>query len=252
MEKLEVLQHTRWGDVFYHSPIRLAGKPHRGGVPLLFPQFASAGPLRKHGFARDTAFEVVHQRVEGNCVDALYTLQVQPQDWPGWPHAAKLAWHIAANAQLLTLSFAVSNTGGDAFEWTGGLHPYFRVANLAQVCIHGLGNLPMRDKFTGDGVEPCEPLNAWRGQEFERHYLAPANIQIVDAQAGTSFALSATGFDEWMVWNPGQALANTLPDLPPGDWSRFVCVEPIACERPVRLQVGEQFTGALHVRVSGV
>jgi len=33
--------------------------------------------------------------------------------------------------------------------------------------------------------------------------------------------LTATGFDQWMVWNPGQAAAKDMADLPDADWKRM-------------------------------
>ena len=34
------------------------GKPIRGGIPVVFPQFADSGPLVKHGWLRTTRWEV--------------------------------------------------------------------------------------------------------------------------------------------------------------------------------------------------
>jgi glucose-6-phosphate 1-epimerase len=52
----QVLQ-ARLGGVagpFYCSPLAYQFQgPARGGVPVLFPQFAEYGPLLKHGFVRN-------------------------------------------------------------------------------------------------------------------------------------------------------------------------------------------------------
>src|ERR1700693_2463020 len=35
-----------------------AGDPIRGGIPVVFPQFANTGPLPQHGFARKTEWQL--------------------------------------------------------------------------------------------------------------------------------------------------------------------------------------------------
>src|SRR5688500_11788592 len=55
----------------------------RGGVPVVFPQFASEGPLPKHGFARTATWDVV--RAEADAV--TLRLADSPETRALWPHA---------------------------------------------------------------------------------------------------------------------------------------------------------------------
>ena len=48
-------------NIFYKSPINEFGKTIRGGIPVLFPQFANIGNLRKHGFVRDIVWELMYE-----------------------------------------------------------------------------------------------------------------------------------------------------------------------------------------------
>ena len=53
---------TLAGDLLYVSPVSVAGtQAVRVGKPVLFPQFADRGPLKKHGFARDLPWQLVEQ-----------------------------------------------------------------------------------------------------------------------------------------------------------------------------------------------
>lgn len=249
MEFLSILNGTPWANLFYHSPIRLDGKPHRGGIPLLFPQFAGMGPLRKHGYARDSVFAVHAEKCSGDHVHAVYSLEVGLGDWPEWPHQAMLQWVVQANADALTLTLEVCNTGQSAFSWTGGMHPYFAVSNIQDISITGFEGIPIHDKFNGPGIESSQPLSNFRGQEFERHYLAPASVEISDPGLSRIVVLKAQGFSEWMVWNPGVVLAGQLVDLPAGDWQRFICVEPMAGASPIHMSPGQVHKGVLTVTV---
>jgi len=66
---------TQSQDVMFVSKNAIFQPPKaiRGGVPVCFPQFGQLGPLGQHGFARNTAFEVVDSSdssvtlVSGHC-----------------------------------------------------------------------------------------------------------------------------------------------------------------------------------------
>ena len=60
----------------YLSPISKAapGVAIRGGVPVIFPQFAGEGPLPKHGFARTARWSLLQQTQDGEEATAILRL----------------------------------------------------------------------------------------------------------------------------------------------------------------------------------
>src|SRR4051812_22855354 len=57
----------------------------RGGVPVIFPQFAAEGPLPRHGFARTSEWTLLGvQQTEGNALASL-ELRDSPDTLRIWP-----------------------------------------------------------------------------------------------------------------------------------------------------------------------
>ena len=77
--------------VLYVSPLAPPpGRPVRGGIPVLFPQFADRGAQPKHGWARDLPWQLVEDRADDAEHVVAYRLTVEQGSRPGWPHAAEL------------------------------------------------------------------------------------------------------------------------------------------------------------------
>jgi glucose-6-phosphate 1-epimerase len=111
----------------------LSGKANqvvRGGVPVLFPQFADRGPIKKHGFARDLPWQLVEQGAHAGGHRVVCELHIHPGDQPNWPHSAQLVLTAQLKANALHMHQQVRNTGNTTFAWTGGLHPYWATADL--------------------------------------------------------------------------------------------------------------------------
>jgi glucose-6-phosphate 1-epimerase len=214
-------------------------------VPVLFPQFSELGALPKHGFARGMPWTLMRDECTALARTVVYQLDLSPDQIPGWPHAARLVLRAIAEPNAFSLRLQVTNTGGSAFSWTGGLHPYFAVQDVRHCQLTGLAGLAVSDRYDLARREQDQELSGQGTQPLECLYDGCPALTLF---TGTHrLTLEATGFDQWMVWNPGESGGQALPDLPAQDWSRFLCVEPVRVARPVVLGPSEWFEGTLQV-----
>jgi glucose-6-phosphate 1-epimerase len=221
----------------------------RGGIPVIFPQFASEGPLPKHGFARTAAWELVGTTEEG----AAVTLRLvdTPATRAVWPHAfaAELTARVSPGA--LDVALRVTNTGDDALAFTAALHTYLRVADVREASVEGLRGVRYRDSAAG-GVERVDDAPAVRvAGEVDRVYMdAPPSLLVRDDAGGLSTRVSTEGFPDVVVWNPWAERARALDDMEPDGWLRMLCVEAAVVARPVRLAPGEAWLGRQRLAVA--
>lgn len=207
-----------------------------GGVPVVFPQFAARGPLPRHGFARTSAWQF--DGVQGD--DAMLTMA--GDGTPAWPHRQHAQLRIAMDATRLTLTLDITNTGDAAFTFSAALHTYLRVADLAGCTLTGLQGCEYEDQTDG-GLRHREQQQALViDGEVDRiygHALHP--IELRDGPHVLS--IEQHGFNDTVVWNPGEAIAAGFSDLSPGDHHHFICVEAARIQQPVMLSPGERWRG---------
>ena len=81
------------------------GQAVRGGVPVVFPQFAAMGPLAKHGFARTLPWTL--KSVDTTPTDALAVLQLRSGDATraAWPFEFALELSLRVSAQRLDMAY---------------------------------------------------------------------------------------------------------------------------------------------------
>ena len=101
------------------------GKAIRGGVPVIFPQFAAMGPLPKHGFARTQPWERVDDAGRPEAV--RLRLRDSEETRALWPHAFAAELAVGLGDDWLSLELTIRNPGGAAFQFTAALHTYLRV-----------------------------------------------------------------------------------------------------------------------------
>ncbi len=230
--------------LFYVSPISKLNPstPARGGIPILFPQFANAGGLKKHGFVRDCHWELIQENITEEAHFLAYSLDINSEDYPDWPHAASLNLQTVLTENRLSIQLSIKNEGFDEFSFTGGLHPYFEISSRSEIQIKGLEVTDFVDSYPD-----LEPYRLSGDGLIERMYVGNSPISFYNGAQWLK--ISSAGFTNWMIWNPGKKGATLLTDLPDDDWNKMICIEPIVHTNPVLLNPSEMFVGELVVSV---
>jgi glucose-6-phosphate 1-epimerase len=212
----------------------------RGGVPIIFPQFAGLGVLPKHGFARTARWLKLSN-------DSADSVRLRWQDSEAtraiWPQQFVAEYALSLETDALCMQLSIRNTGVQTFTFTAALHTYLRVQDIAEVSVVGLQGLRYRNSAAGD-AEAHEAASALRiDGEVDRIYFATAEpIQVLES-GQPIIVCSAVGFTDTVVWNPGAAKAATLTDLEPEGYRQMLCIEAAVIEHPVQLQPGESWQG---------
>ena len=224
------------------------GAAIRGGVPVIFPQFAGLGSLPKHGFARTTNWRFLRsEQTMNGAAQAAFELQESAASLQLWPHAFKAGLLATVSGNTLQIDLTVVNNGDAEFNFTCALHTYFNIEKIAETRLRGLAGLRYRDMVSGinDNLERNERLEI--SGEIDRIYAdLPGAIEIHQTRQ-TTF-ITQSGFADTVIWNPGAEKGAALPDLETDGHTRMLCVEAAAILRPVRLAAGSSWTGSQNLR----
>lgn len=204
----------------------------RGGVPVIFPQFAERGAGMRHGFARVSTWRVGDSGANENGAYAAFVLthaDLAPAMTQAWPHAFELRLKVALRGDTLALSLDVRNSGDDPFAFSAALHTYFAVDAIGAVRIKGVQPDELRIEDKLDQI-----YHGIKGQ-------------ITLAQEHGATVLTQDGFTDAVVWNPGAADSAALADMDDAEYRRFVCIEPALIE-PAMLRPGAAWRGEHRIR----
>ena len=228
IERLYLSSRARYGP----------GDAIRGGIPVIFPQFA-VGPLPKHGFLRTRRWSLVSKK------DSSATFQISDDAATRaiWPHSF-LAELIVELADTLSVSLRIVNRGESPFTFTAALHNYLHVTDVKRASVHGLSGLTYVDKVEGGNRDVEEARELRVSAETDRIYVSgPREVTIASAVGSSSTIVEADGYGDWVVWNPWREVAATLADMEPQDYLTMLCVEAARIEDPVSLAPGTAWCG---------
>lgn len=220
----------------------------RGGVPVIFPQFAARGAGMRHGFARVSIWQLADSGEQDGAAWAEFALT--QHDLPeaiaaAWPFDFTLRLRVTVHSETLSLSLNVHNTGAQAFPFSAALHSYFAVPELGAARVRGLQHVRYSDDTPQDALQAEEWLQ-FAGKLDRIYYQLPGALTM---QSGdTTLRLAQQGFTDAVIWNPGAEDAAALVDLADDEYPRFVCIEA-ALIQPDLLAAGAQWHGSQQLEV---
>lgn len=220
------------------------GTAIRGGVPVIFPQFAGMGPLPKHGFARTQTWERVDA---GSGASVRLRLRDTEETRRIWPHAFLAEYAVELGEDGLSLTLTIENTGSEPMDFTAALHTYLRVADVRQAAVERLHGIRYREKGEERVDEDAELTISG---ELDRIYLnTPPELRVHDRANRRTFHVQSSGFADTVVWNPWAAATARLPDMEDEEYLEMLCVEAAQVGTPIRLDPGEQWSGMQRLQV---
>jgi len=219
------------------------GAAIRGGIPVIFPQFAAEGPLPRHGFARTANWRLESTDVtDGGDAVATLALSDTPETHAIWSAEFNATLVVRVGGPRLIVALAVENVGAAPFSFTCALHTYLRVRDIGHVEIVGLRGTRYRDLDDSATLRTDDAASLRIGGALDRVYVdAPRALVLREPQR--SLGIEMRDFPDVVLWNPGGARASALPDMEPDGHRAMLCVEAAAVQAPVTLATGGRWHG---------
>eukprot|EP00386_Alphamonas_edax_P006201 GDKI01020168.1.p1 GENE.GDKI01020168.1~~GDKI01020168.1.p1 ORF type:complete len:296 (+),score=77.44 GDKI01020168.1:110-997(+) len=221
----------------------------RGGVPICWPQFSGFGSFPKHGYVRNSTWELKEVKEGGGSVVGVFVLPNDNKEQMKHLPLVSVEYHVTLdnNDHLITELRVKNNHSHDTVEFTGALHTYYRVGDISQVSVSGLQNMEYVDQIKPVGQQECVELHQdiTICSEVDRIYKnVPANVQIIDKSKGRKFTISRSReFPDCVLWNPWVEKAISLPDFADDEYHNMVCLEPAVIATPAKVAPGEMWCG---------
>ncbi|WP_370980617.1 D-hexose-6-phosphate mutarotase [Agaribacterium sp. ZY112] len=215
------------------------GKAIRGGVPVIFPQFAALGQGPRHGILRTAQWQLEQQNSDSLKFVCRSTKQTQEQ-WPGDFEA-----HFCAQLgeRNLSMQLDIINTGQQSFEFAAALHTYLQLEDVRKVQLNGLKGSSYWDNGQDFSIRQQEQQETLRvNNAIDRMYF-DVQTPLRLSEANQHREITMSGFSEVVVWNPWAEDTAKLADMADDEYLNMLCVEAAVVDKPVCLQAGEQWQG---------
>lgn len=212
----------------------------RGGIPVCWPWFGRiAAPA--HGFARSSEWELLEHRENEQGVIISLGLKPSETTLAIWPFQFTTVLNVEI-ADSLKVTLDVTNTDEQPWTFSGALHTYLNVGDIAQTVTTGMG------KEYIDGLKDGEVC---QGQDelaltdtIDRVYTQPQSIiSVTDSKLARTLNIENQGHNSAVLWNPWAEGAASMGDMQDDGYLTMLCVESTlhapSIEEGKTLQPGE-------------
>lgn len=211
------------------------GKAIRGGIPLCWPWFGANDKQSQyltenpntalkpvnHGFARQLPWHITSIDADESGVTLVLVLSGDKQH-PLWPNAYTLTQTLFFGKNLKQ-TLTMSNDSLEDAQYSAALHSYFTVSNPGNVSIDALTGVRYSDKLTGNSSTQQEAVSCVG--EIDREYHSSEKMTVIDNHWQRKIDIISSNCQQWVLWNPGTELANTMADIHPQGEQEYVCLE---------------------------
>ncbi|MEY4386088.1 MAG: hypothetical protein RLY20_1371 [Verrucomicrobiota bacterium] len=225
-----------------------AGKPIRGGVPLILPWFGPREGSSAHGFARNENWELSEVGFSGDEFARLRFRLPEVRATADWPRF--VAEFEVLIGHTLEMELKVTNVD-DARELPleTCLHTYFAVSDITQTTVRGLQGVKYLDALDNYREKVESPEAICVGSEVDRVYFnSPETVEIHDAAWGRVIEVDKSDSLSTVVWNPWIEKSKRLADFGDDEYLRMICIESGNIrQNSHRLKPGESATLAVAI-----
>jgi len=221
----------------------------RGGIPVCFPQFNQRGDLPKHGFVRNRSWPLLAAETGDSPARLCFGFSANDSTRAMWPAEFEVRLHVVLQPGQLSVTLEVRNLGTQAFSFSGALHSYLAVSDIAQVRLTGLGGQKEWDALADTHQTALASLQCVG--PFDRVYSAPHSPLHLHDPAGGLEISNCEGWADCVVWNPGAAGCAGMSDMTPDAFEHMLCVEAAQVFAPISVAPGGQWSGSQILRAVG-
>jgi len=156
--------------------------------------------------------------------------------WPDWQRLYRLELAVSVGAEL-RVALTTHNTGDEAFTITDALHTYYKVSQVTDIAIHGLGGCRFVSLHGEESIQHG-PLTI--SCEVDRVFVDTTGEYVIeDPGLRRRVRIRKEGSRSAVVWNPWTEIAASLPDFGDDEYTEMVCVETTnARPDPVTIEPG--------------
>ncbi|GAL28540.1 aldose 1-epimerase [Vibrio variabilis] len=212
----------------------------RGGVPICWPWFGKANKVGSqapsHGFARLMKWDVARLISDENSAVIELTLDDSSATWEWFPYRFQLQLKVTIGASL-KMELVIHNRDAHVFEFTGALHSYFRVSDIADSRVHGLSNQCLNSVSEGVPIRVDRPFRVEKALDhvFE-------NPRQFSLECDDGLTIHSHNADSIVVWNPWLEGAQSMNDMGDSEFRTMICLEPAIFKNAVTLAPNQSFS----------